>query len=288
MKIAGFIYCIRNLVNGRRYIGLTTKSVKTRWIGHVSSALSRSENSCALLSRAIRKHGADNFEVFELDRAHSVAELRRKECLWIEKEMTAAPHGYNLTDGAEGHVVWLGRSRKKQSEKQKARFSAGPETNPMFGRKHSEESRRLNSEAQRRTKSDPAWRKAKSAAMKMFFADHPEHAEKIRQRAIVRHHERPELAKRHGARIKALYASGHCNYISHEAKQKHRAAVRAALSRPEVKERIAAARTQDWKDRISNTLKGRTATAEQRARRSVFQLGKKRGPYRKREQGVSP
>lgn len=54
----GYIYKITNKINGKVYIGKTTKTVQERWKEHLrESRTERSENRP--LYRAIRKYGVD-------------------------------------------------------------------------------------------------------------------------------------------------------------------------------------------------------------------------------------
>ena len=59
-KICG-IYCIENLLNHKKYIGLTKNSIAERMAKHIQAA--KSEEGF-LLHRAIRKYGKENFTFY--------------------------------------------------------------------------------------------------------------------------------------------------------------------------------------------------------------------------------
>ena len=90
---AGVVYCITNHVNGKRYIGITSRSIEKRFAEHCKAD--------SYIGKAIRKHGVENFSMFEIDYASSISELYEKEMLWIEQYKTF-DDGYNLTLGGEG------------------------------------------------------------------------------------------------------------------------------------------------------------------------------------------
>ena len=53
----GVIYCIENMINGKKYVGQTKRTVKTRWTEHINK-----KSRCWFLGRAIQKHGTSNFK----------------------------------------------------------------------------------------------------------------------------------------------------------------------------------------------------------------------------------
>lgn len=94
-KPFGIIYCVTNKVNGKRYIGQTTMPLYKRWHAH-----KRADGRCLSLSAAIKKYGAECFEVVEIDRAYSREELDAKEIAHIAAANSLDPaFGYNLRPG---------------------------------------------------------------------------------------------------------------------------------------------------------------------------------------------
>lgn len=115
----GIIYRIVNKLNEKSYVGLTTRSLETRWKYHVAKAL-RGDNDM-MICRAIRKHGTENFFIEVLGEYENDF-LNEAEKLWI-KELGTFGAGYNMTQGGEGTTgfVFSTESRKRMSEKAKAR-----------------------------------------------------------------------------------------------------------------------------------------------------------------------
>ena len=95
----GYIYKITNLINGKVYIGLTTKTVEERWKQH--KALVENGNTRHLYS-SMRKYGIENFKIETIDSANTVTELGELEKKYI-KEYNSKDYniGYNLTNGGE-------------------------------------------------------------------------------------------------------------------------------------------------------------------------------------------
>lgn len=94
-KPYGIIYCITNLVNGKRYIGQTTMPLYKRWHAH-----KKANGRCISIAAAIKKYGVDAFEIIEIDRAFSREELDEKEVAHIAAANTLDPQfGYNLRPG---------------------------------------------------------------------------------------------------------------------------------------------------------------------------------------------
>lgn len=86
------IYRINNLINGKFYIGKTTKTVEERWERHCISA--RSGSTC-LIHKSIRKHGESNFQLQIIEYTDN---LNVREKFWI---FELSPH-YNMTEGGDG------------------------------------------------------------------------------------------------------------------------------------------------------------------------------------------
>jgi len=90
------IYQTTNTLNGKSYIGFTTKTVADRWVKHKSSAKRGAQNH---FHDAIKKHGPNvwTHKILCWGEDHD-AGLKIAEPLMIE----LFPHEYNETRGGEG------------------------------------------------------------------------------------------------------------------------------------------------------------------------------------------
>ena len=87
----GAVYVITNRIDGKPYVGQTTRTLEQRFAEHAKAD--------SLLGKAIRKYGAENFSIEILAACKTQAELDDKERLYIEKLNCKHPHGYNCTEG---------------------------------------------------------------------------------------------------------------------------------------------------------------------------------------------
>lgn len=94
------VYCITNKVNGKLYVGVTTKGYKNRFANHVRYSRG-SRGSCRALYNAMRKYGQDAFSVELIDTASSFEEMNQLERKHITQMGSLHPNGYNLTDGGD-------------------------------------------------------------------------------------------------------------------------------------------------------------------------------------------
>lgn len=97
----GYIYCITNLINNKKYVGKTIYSIDKRWRQHINDS---KKNTCELrpLYKAMNKYGIDNFTIKELEQCDDQL-LSIKEQYWIDKYNTYQ-NGYNATLGGDGKI----------------------------------------------------------------------------------------------------------------------------------------------------------------------------------------
>ena len=126
-----FIYKITNKINGKIYIGQTTRSIKKRWSEHC-----RKNSGCPVLSNSIKKYEKDNFKIEEIDGANSLSELNYLEDFYICKFNSLSPNGYNLKEGgANGshtkdtvdkiRQASTGRLHSKESKEKMSKIATG-------------------------------------------------------------------------------------------------------------------------------------------------------------------
>ena len=96
----GCVYCAKNLINGKCYVGKTCGPFNQRIHDHLYESSKRHPRY--LLHRAINKHGVNKFEWLPLFEDQDEALLFEQEKKYIKELGTRTPNGYNLTDGGEG------------------------------------------------------------------------------------------------------------------------------------------------------------------------------------------
>lgn len=127
-----FIYKITNLINGKLYIGQTTRSIEERFKQHLKPS-----NRCTILKEAIKKYGRENFKI-ELIEICKKEDLDIKEIFWIKELNTISPNGYNIVGGGNKGPIMTGN--KNWMFGKKGLF------HPQFGKKRSEEFKKNMSE----------------------------------------------------------------------------------------------------------------------------------------------
>lgn len=142
------IYVAENLVNGKKYVGMTQRTLEIRRAQHEQSA--RYDSSC-LLARAIRKYGAASFSWTVIDTAETRAALQDLERRYI-LELGTMGDGYNMTLGGDG---WSGphapETKLKMSGSHRKRM-ADPELRAHLSRKMTEFTKSNREEMSRRAK----------------------------------------------------------------------------------------------------------------------------------------
>lgn len=153
-----YIYKIENQVNGKLYVGQTTKTILERWKAHLFIARGGKEKYPAqffAIHAAIVKYGENSFHIQCLDQTDSLDELNEKEIFWINN-LRQTHTLYNLTDGGKGSA---GHSCPETAKQKISQANSG-ENNPFFGKKHSVETlRKFREDRQGKTHTDDTKKK---------------------------------------------------------------------------------------------------------------------------------
>lgn len=110
-EVYGYVYLITNLFNGKKYVGITTRTIKDRFSEHCKAD--------SAIGKAIRKYGEDLFLINVIDEAVDKDELFHLEMEYISK-YDSFNNGYNQTLGGEG--VSLVKDLEIALTKEQARF----------------------------------------------------------------------------------------------------------------------------------------------------------------------
>jgi len=128
MLRTGIIYLITNKVNGRQYVGQTSRRksdeeqptaeqlLGRRWEGHKTDAKNQGK---LLIHPAIREYGAENFTT-EVIAEYPDNCLNFAEKLFVKLFNTVTPNGYNIYGGGFApHPTPLSPRRRKAEERRR-------------------------------------------------------------------------------------------------------------------------------------------------------------------------
>jgi group I intron endonuclease len=139
------IYKAVNKVNGKLYVGISSREPNRRISEHLYRA---NKGSKYPFHNAIRKYGIHSFEWFIVDVTEYREILLEKERYWVKILNSKVPNGYNLTDGGENNPIMYG------------------ENNPMFGKHHTEKTKKEISDSEKGKIDSEETRKKKSSSAK--------------------------------------------------------------------------------------------------------------------------
>lgn len=129
------IYMITNKNTGQKYIG-QSKNIYRRWKNHCYG------HDESRIDRAINKYGEDNFTLQVIEELSNDSDcLKERERYWIKKYNTFEDKNhYNLTPGGDYCPTQDPLQLYKfQGENH---WDCSGDKNPMYGKKHTEESKR--------------------------------------------------------------------------------------------------------------------------------------------------
>lgn len=111
------VYCFRNRINNKLYIGSTINDPAKRFSQHLYTAQHEGSSKYYYpLYQAIRKYGIKNFDFFILHEEEcSEKKIREIEADYIKKYNTVSPFGYNQTYDTQ-HPIHTKQVYKKVSQ----------------------------------------------------------------------------------------------------------------------------------------------------------------------------
>ena len=139
----GIIYKCTCLTNNKFYIGKTVKKLEDRKRQHIVDS-KRYRLRHIILYRAFKKYGLENFK-WDVLCVCPEDHLNKVEISYIKQFKSLKPNGYNMTTGGDGRPKGY-----KVSEETRRKIGLSKIGNKnTFGRKHTEESKKKMSEAQK-------------------------------------------------------------------------------------------------------------------------------------------
>jgi len=158
IKIFGFIYITTNLINDKKYIGKCEYNRQNGWEDYLGSG--------KIIKLAIKKYGVKNFSREIIYDAINLDDLNMAEKYYIS--LYDACHSdkfYNIADGGSGGNTRLGYS-EKEYEAYCKQFSKPSEENAMYGKHHSDKSKKQDGEKTKLRFQDKTFKEKHSKAVK--------------------------------------------------------------------------------------------------------------------------
>lgn len=153
------VYCHTHIESGRRYIGLTKRTLRFRWNQHVLNAKKKLGKGCHHFWAAIRKYGKDAFSHNVLETCDTLEEANEAEEAWISSFSSRYPDfGFNLARGGNHVPDSKPLSTEERSLLSKQRLACS-------------ETRLKISQAAKDQASTPAGKQARSDAAKSMTAE---------------------------------------------------------------------------------------------------------------------
>jgi group I intron endonuclease len=164
MTIISGIYCIENIVNNKKYIGMAC-NINRRKNTHFY-LLNKGIHHNPYLQSAYNKYGRENFVFYVIQKIYDKKRLGNMELYWISyyNSFCDDGEGYNLTRGGDGSFYPSLETRKRISDasrgenngnfgnhlsddaKKRISDANSGENSPLFGKQKSEETKKRMSE----------------------------------------------------------------------------------------------------------------------------------------------
>lgn len=121
------LYVITNTANGKKYVGITTKTAAIRWRQHLRRVAAGSGHA---LHRAIAKYGEEAFRVDAIAQADCLDALKALEVAEIARLGTLGAGGYNMTAGGDGAAGYSHSDDEREARRRR-----------RLGARHTEEAK---------------------------------------------------------------------------------------------------------------------------------------------------
>ncbi|MGL5014046.1 MAG: GIY-YIG nuclease family protein [Bacteroidales bacterium] len=96
------IYKITNIINGKIYVGKTSKTLNERLEKHFQSVCEK-RNHAIPIREAILEFGKENFKIELIQEVGTKEDANKLECFFIENMKCCNPNiGYNVATGSDG------------------------------------------------------------------------------------------------------------------------------------------------------------------------------------------
>ena len=128
-----YVYKITNNINNKIYIGITN-NYKKRWSNEKSNSKNPAKQQ--VITRAIAKYGADNFNFEILFSNLSIEEACIKEAQLIQQFNSLVPNGYNVDKGGSyhptGHALYGEQNGNSKLTDEEAQYIKDHRYLPMY------------------------------------------------------------------------------------------------------------------------------------------------------------
>lgn len=128
------IYKFENKINGKIYIGQTSKKFEFRLKQHLRLSEKDYERK-TIFHKALKVHGIENFKYEIIDTCDTKEKANKLEEKYIQNFNSLMPKGYNMTKGGQHTNI----NKEKISKALKGKFVG--KNNPYYGKKHTQEIR---------------------------------------------------------------------------------------------------------------------------------------------------
>ena len=141
---SGKVYLITNLINNKKYVGITKGTLERRFKRHISQSNKPSDKKgIMVICLAIKKYGKKNFKIELIEELVNVTEkgLLLKESYYINKYNTFINDGcgYNMVKESDSKLIFSEATKKKISLARMGKWNG--KDNPFYGKHHTENTR---------------------------------------------------------------------------------------------------------------------------------------------------